>query len=106
MSHHVFRSPRCHGLDGGAVLVESQGNEAPTQEGLPQSLPVSVLSVCMCSRLWLMRLLLPYFLPRTQKVISMCQELYLSNSDSSLVGCAPSDTPAPIPGGTVGYECG
>jgi hypothetical protein len=35
----------CHNYDNGAVLIELQGNEAPTQDGPPRSLPVGVLPI-------------------------------------------------------------
>jgi hypothetical protein len=37
----------CHGHDGGAVLVESFGIEAPAQEGPPLVFAVGILSVCV-----------------------------------------------------------
>jgi hypothetical protein len=47
----------CHGRDCEVILVESRGNGAPAQEGLPQSLPVGVLPICVWSPLYFSRCL-------------------------------------------------
>jgi hypothetical protein len=51
----------CDGCDGGAVLIDSRGNGAPAQEGLPRVFLAGVLSVCAWGRLLLMWLLLLLF---------------------------------------------
>jgi hypothetical protein len=51
----------CHGRDGGVILIESQGNGAPTQEASPQVFPAGIFSVCVWSRQLLMWLLLLMF---------------------------------------------
>jgi hypothetical protein len=51
----------CQGRDGGAVLVRSRGNGAPTQEGSPWVFPVGIILVCVWSCLLLMWLLLLMF---------------------------------------------
>jgi hypothetical protein len=68
---------RCHGCDGGAVLVDSQGEGAPAQEASPHVYLVGIFSVCAWIRLLLMRLLLLL-------LISL-----ISKSDLRVVGAIP-----------------
>jgi hypothetical protein len=52
----------CRGHVSGAVIIESQGNGGPAQDGLFWSLPVAVLPVCVWIQLllkWPLLVLLP-----------------------------------------------